>query len=232
MKKAFFLLLLLCTARAGYAQRKALNLPDHDDKPYYFGLTFAFNTSQYRVNYDPSFALTDTFKRIEPYWSPGFALGLMGNLRLTNRFDLRFIPTVSFAGKRLQFTSPTDPTKTEDKTTESVYLSMPLQLKFKSDRINNFRFYALGGGKFDVDLAANARSRRRDEYLKVLPIDAGFEIGFGFEWYYPNFIFAPEIKLSQGLTNQLFRGDRSLPLSNALDGLSTRSIVISIHLQG
>jgi hypothetical protein len=32
--------------------------------------------------------------------------------------------------------------------------------------------------------------------------------------------------------NQLFRGDRSLPLVNALEGINTRSIVISIHLEG
>ncbi len=224
---AFFLAL-----PAAQAQRKVMNMSDHDDKPYYFGLTFAFNTSQYRLKYDPSFAATDTFKVVEPYWSPGFGLGLMGNLRLNNRFDLRFIPSLLFSGKRLKYTSQDKPGELEDKITESIYLTLPLQLKFKSDRIRNFRFYALGGGKFDVDLAANARSRRKDEYLKVLPTDAGFEIGFGFEWYYPNFIFSPEIKLSQGLGNQLFRGDRSLPLSNALESINTRSIIISIHLEG
>lgn len=234
MKKSIFLLwLLLLGAPAGiFAQRKVMNMAEHDNKPYYFGLTFGFNMSQYRITYDPSFANTDTFMRIEPYWSPGFSLGLMGNLRMSERFDLRFIPAISFAGKRIQYNEPQKPSVIEDKTTESVYLTLPLQLKFKSDRLHNFRFYALGGGKFDVDLAANSRSRRRDEYLKVLPIDAGFEIGFGFEWYYPNFIFSPEIKLSQGLMNQLYRGDRNLPLSNALEGLNTRSIVISIHLEG
>ena len=229
---ALLLIALLFCLPAAQAQRKMLNMSEHDDKAYYFGLTFAFNTSQYRAKYDPSFANTDTFKTIEPYWSPGFGLGLMGNLRLNKRFDLRFIPSLLFSGKRLVYTDPYKPEAIEDKITESIYLTLPLQLKFKSDRIRNFRFYALGGGKFDIDLAANARSRRKDEYLKVLPIDAGFEIGFGFEWYYPNFIFSPEIKLSQGLMNQLFRGDRTLPLSNALESINTRSIIISIHLEG
>jgi hypothetical protein len=110
-------------------------------------------------------------------------------------------------------------------------MHLPLQLKFKSDRINNFRFYAIVGTKFDYDLAANARSRRTDEFLKVSPVDFGYEIGVGFEFFNPNFIFSPEIKLSQGLTNQLFI-DRNLPLTNALEKLLTRMIVISIHLEG
>jgi hypothetical protein len=110
-------------------------------------------------------------------------------------------------------------------------MHMPLQLKFKSERINNFRFYAIGGGKFDIDLAANARSRRSDEFIKVKPFDVGYEVGVGFEFYYPNFIFSPEIKLSQGLMNAKF-DDKKIPLGNAIDQINTRTIVISIHIEG
>lgn len=164
------LLLLLLAIAPARAQRHILNMAEHDNKPYYFGLTFGLNFSQYRLRYEPSFAATDTFKIIQPYWSPGFNLGLMGNLRLNQLIDLRFVPSLSFAEKRLRFSTPRDETKVEDRSLESIYLHLPLQLKFKSDRVKNFRFYALGGGKFDYDLAANARSRRRDEFLKVTPI--------------------------------------------------------------
>jgi len=126
-------------------------------------------------------------------------------------------------------TIPTDSSST--RTIESIYMHLPVQLKFKSDRIKNFRFYSIGGLKFDYDLAANARSRRADEFLKVDPIDLGFELGVGFEFYNPDFIFSPEIKLSQGLSNQLHQ-DPSLPLGNAIQDLHTRMIVISIHLEG
>ena len=227
----FALLAALLFADSARAQRHVLNMAEHDNKAYYFGLTFGLNFSQYRLRYDPSFAATDTFKTIQPYWAPGFNLGLMGNLRMSRLLDLRFVPSLSFAEKQLKFNTPLQE-KIEDRAIESIYLHLPLQLKFKSDRVKNFRFYGLGGGKFDYDLAANARSRRRDEFLKVTPIDLGYEVGVGFEFYYPNFIFSPEIKLSQGLKNQLFRGDRSLPLVNAIDELNTRMIVFSIHLEG
>lgn len=216
------------------AQREiVLNMAEHDQKAYYFGITFGANMSTYRMRYNQSYVETDTFKLIQPGFGPGFNLGLMGNLRLSNFVDLRFVPSLAFAEKELttnQLTS-TGADSIITRTVESIYMHLPLQLKFKSDRIKNFRFYAITGVKFDYDMAANARSRRKDEFLKVSASDFGYELGVGFEFYYPNFIFSPEIKLSQGLGNQLFR-DPSIPLSNAIEVLSTRMIVISIHLEG
>ena len=222
--------LVCCAAVSASAQAKVQNMADHDQKPYYFGLTFGFNMAQYRIRYTDAYALTDTFKTIQPYWGPGFTLGLMGNLRLTKWVDLRIVPSLQFAEKRLNFNTPRRDSL-EKRTIESIYFTFPLQLKFKSDRIRNFRFYALGGGKIDYDLASNARSRKANEFLKVKPFDAGYEIGVGFEFYYPNFIFSPEIKLSQGLVDQIYR-DRNLPLTNAIETITTRTIVISIHLEG
>ncbi|RYZ56024.1 MAG: PorT family protein [Sphingobacteriales bacterium] len=214
---------------ASFGQRHVLNMPEHDQKPYYFGITFGLNFSQYRIKYASSFVESDTFRSIQPLWSPGFNLGIMANLRVTSFIDLRFIPSLSFADKKVRFNM--SPDSTSERSIESIYLHLPLQLKFKSDRIRNFRFYGMLGGKFDYDLAANARSRRSDEWLKVSPTDLGYELGVGFEFYYPNFIFSPEIKLSQGLGNQIFH-DKSIPLTNAIDVLNTRMIVISIHLEG
>jgi len=216
---------------AARAQRPMLNMSDHDDKHYYFGITFGLNFSVYHVTYSESFANTDTFKRIQPHWQPGFNLGLIGNLRLTRFVDLRFVPSLAFAEKNIQYEYGLPSDSTVNKSIESIYMHLPLQLKFKSDRIKNFRFYGLAGAKFDYDMAANARSSRPDEFLKVSPVDFGFELGVGFEFFNPNFIFSPEIKLSQGLTNQLFV-DHGLQLTNAIQGLYTRMIVISIHLEG
>lgn len=228
-----YLIILLCFLLTGselHAQRQRLmNMTDHDDKRYYFGLTFGANVSQYRLKLEQNFVNSDSFRRITPIWSPGFNLGLMANMRLSNFIDVRLVPSLSFAEKKLKFNMSPDTTST--RSVESIYLHIPLQLKFKSNRLNNFRFYGMLGGKFDYDMSSNARSRRADEWLKVSPIDLGYEIGFGFEFYNPNFIFSPEIKLSQGLMNQLYKSP-DIPLSNAINSLNARSIVISIHLEG
>ena len=230
--KILLLFLAVLFSLSASAQRVALSMPDHDDKLYFFGITFGMNYSVYQINYTTAFANTDTFKQIQPHWQPGFNLGLLGDLRLTRFVDLRFVPSLAFAEKQIQYQyGNTLGDSLITKSIEAIYMHLPLQLKFKSDRINNFRFYAIVGGKFDYDLAANARSRRTDEFLKVSPVDFGAELGVGFEFYNPSFIFSPEIKISQGLTNQLFI-DRSIKLTNAIQTLLTRMIVISIHLEG
>jgi hypothetical protein len=229
----YFFITLFCISflNEAKAQIHIVNMEDHDDKSYYFGLTFGFNQSRHRIKYSDAFANTDTFLSIQPGWGSGLNLGIMGNLRLNKFIDLRLIPSISFAEKKLKYNEPLKPNDIADKSIESIFIHLPLQFKFKSDRIHNFRFYALAGGKFDYDMAANANSRKKDEFLKFKPMDLGYELGFGLEFYYPNFIFSPEIKLSEGLMNQIYI-DRSLPLTNAIDQIRTRSIVFSIHLEG
>lgn len=222
--------MLLAVNAPASGQQRVQNMADHDNKPYYFGLTFGFNSSTHRIRYSDAFALTDTFRTVQPQWGPGFSLGLMGNMRVSRWVDLRIVPALQFSEKGLDFNTPSRDSL-EKRKIESIYFTFPVQLKFKSDRIRNFRFYAVAGGKVDYDLASNARSRKTNEFLKVKPFDAGYELGVGFEFYYPNFIFSPEIKLSQGLVDQIYR-DRSLPLTNAIETITTRTVVISIHLEG
>ncbi len=224
--------LFVFASRPASAQRDILNMPEHDNKLYYFGIHFGMNYSVYQIKYTEAFAKTDTFKRIQPKWQPGFTLGLIGNLKLSRFVDLRFMPTLAFAEKHIDFNYGMPHDSAGSYTSEAILMHLPLQLKFKSDRIKNFRFYGLVGGKFDYDMASNARSRRTNEVLKVSAKDFGYEFGVGFEFYNPNFIFSPEIKLSQGLGNQLFTGDRTLPLTNAIQSLRTRMIIISILLEG
>lgn len=230
--KLLLLPLFLSFSHIASAQRDMLNMSEHDNKLYYFGITFGMNFSVYQIKYNRLFTTTDTFKKVQPHWQPGFNLGLIGNLRLSKFVDLRFAPALEFSEKKIEFEYgiPTD--STSFFANEAIYMHLPISFKFKSDRIKNFRFYGLAGGKFDYDLAANAHSKRTNEVLKVSPVDFGYEFGVGFEFYNPNFIFAPEIKLSQGLTNQLYTGDKSLPLNNAIESLHTRMIIISIHLEG
>ncbi len=166
MRLRYFILAILLWLQAmpADAQRIIQNMPEHDDKAYYFGITFGLNFSTFRFRHTQSFTETDTFKTIHSNFGPGFNLGLMGNLRITRLIDLRFVPSLSFAEKPISILmrGRSGADSSIERSIESIYMHLPLQLKFKSDRINNFRFYAIGGGKFDIDLAANALSSSKD----------------------------------------------------------------------
>lgn len=213
---------------AGRAQM--INMADHDDKPYYFGITLGYNEAYFKLFHSPEFIGNDSVMVVEPLKGKGFNMGLLGNLRLNRRFDLRFNPNLIFAEKNLKYVLKPD-SSTQIKYIESVLLSFPLQVKFKSDRIGNFRVYTLAGLKIDYDLASNSRARQQDDVVKLKRSDFGYEAGFGFEFYFPNFIFSPEIKLSNGFGN-IHVQNNSNAYSNTIGELLSRMIVISIHLEG
>ncbi len=228
-KIALLLCIALFSSKALLAQDERMHNAEHDEKPYYFGITLGFNTAQYKVFNSKYFIDYDTIKNITPTWKPGFQLGIMGNLRLTSFVDLRAIPSFMLREKGLIFTTYQDSIVTH--SFESILFSMPIEAKFKSDRQRNFRFYVAAGAKLDFDFNANAKSKRSNEIIKVKPFDYGYNLGLGFEFYYPNFIFAPEIKVSNGLGNTLLRNAEE-PTNKAIDRLTTRMIIISFHIEG
>lgn len=216
-----------------YAQRP-LNLGEHDSKPYYFGITLSTNLSRFQSELHPRFLSQDSIQVAEPLNGGGFALGLLGTLKLTNRFEARFNPQLAFLDRGIHYKlkyADFDQNMVKDQKVESVLVTLPLQLKFNSDRIGNFRVYMLGGGKVDYDLASNARARKADDILKLDKADYGLEGGIGFNFYFPSFIFSPEIKISNGIRN-IHARNPGLQYSNVLDKMQSRMIVFSIHLEG
>lgn len=229
----FWLVLLLGFRPAAQAQTD-LNLHEHDNKAYYFGITLSTNLSRFQTELHPSFLQQDSILVAEPTNAGGLALGLLATTRLTNRFEARFNPVLSFMDRSIQYNlryPDLDKNLTVTQKVESVIVSFPLQFKFNSDRIGNFRVYMLGGGKLDYDLASNARVRKLDDLVKIQKMDYGIEAGLGFNFYFPSFIFSPEIKISNGLRNIHVRNE-ALRYSSVLDRIQSRMIVFSIHLEG
>ena len=230
---SFLFLLFFFQSFNAFSQRPLFQ-DDHDNKPYYFGITLAASLSRFQTNLHSSFLLQDTILVAEPANAGGFALGLSATARLTNRFEARFNPQLAFMDRNIfyKLSIPDKDLGTDvTKKVESVIVSFPLQIKFNSDRIGNFRVYMLGGGKLDYDLASNARARKAEELVKIQKMDYGIEAGVGFNFYFQSFIFSPEIKISNGLGN-IHSRDQNLKYSSVFDKMQSRMIVFSIHLEG
>ena len=227
-------LLLISSITSAQIDRYELNMPDHDDKPYYFGMTLGINLARFQTYLHPRFLESDSVYVAEPVNSGGFTLGLSATARLSNRFQLRFNPQLMFIERNIFYNlkHPDIDGLTEvTKKVESVIVSFPIQLKFQSDRIGNFRVYALAGMKGDIDMASNARAKRAEELIKIWKYDYGPEFGIGFNFFFDSFIFSPEIKISNGLRN-IHARDSDLRFSNVFDKIQSRMIVFSIHLEG
>jgi len=217
------------------AQEQELYQTDHDSKPYYFGITLGANVASFHIEHHPRFLQYDSVYTVNPQYTAGFQLGLLATARLSNRFEVRFNPQLLFTDRgltyKLKYTDQFEQSDSVTKKIESVITTFPLQIKFFSDRIGNFRVYMLAGVKADIDLASNARAKRAEELVKIEKYDYGIEAGIGFNFYFPSFILSPEIKVSNGLKN-IHSRDENLKYSNVLDRITSRMIVFCIHLEG
>jgi len=235
LRICFVSIILLLIASATFAQERELYLTDHDSKPYYFGITLGANVSSFHIEHHPRFLQYDSVYTVNPDYTAGFQLGLLATGRLSNRFEVRFNPMLLFTDRgltyKLKYTDLFEQSDSVTKKIESVITTFPLQIKFFSDRIGNFRVYMLAGVKADIDLASNARAKRAEELVKIQKYDYGVEVGIGFNFYFPSFILSPEIKISNGLKN-IHSRDENLKYSNVLDRITSRMIVFCIHLEG
>ncbi len=217
MKRFPLLFAVLLISLPGYSQEeRPKNLTAFDLKPLHFGFTVGFNAMDVAINrnydilgVDPlhPFVYAD-MSRIQP----GFQVSIVSDLRLSQNWNLRFLPGISFGSRELYYyTYPVEegmPASVDDPHYQvslgPSFLDFPLQFKYRSDRVNNYRPYLIGGANFRYDMSTKRRGKYdpdTDEYVKFLPGDLYLEFGFGIDTYLKYFKFAPELKVAVGLMN-------------------------------
>lgn len=166
-----------------------------------------------------------------PSYSPGFSVGVIGDMFLNPYMNLRFTPTLHFGDKKFIFieqnTQETFPT-----VVRSSYLSFPLSLKYTALRLNNYRPYLLGGvyGAFDM-------GRKKGNPILLKGMDFGIEFGFGCDIYLPYFKLCPELRFSFGLVDLLekkrddLNDTELIKYTNALSKATSRMITLTFNFE-
>lgn len=207
------------------------NFLSFEQKPYYFGITLGYNTSNFKVYHSEKFILNDSIGLSQAARGPGFNLGIVTNLKVGKYFDFRFLPTLSFIERNLNYKGPTENSAPYAQRIEGVLVETPFHIRYKSEVYNDMRMFVIAGVKYSFDVASDSRVRQADELVKIAPTDFAFEFGAGIQMFFPYFIFSPEIKFSHGLGNVLIY-DNNLEQSNVLEKLITRGLTISLHFEG
>jgi len=166
-----------------------------------------------------------------PSYSPGFSVGVIGDMYLNPYFNLRVIPTVHFGDKNFVFREKE--TGEEFKTSvKSSYITLPVNIKYSAFRVNNYRPYIIGGifGALDV-------GRKKGNPLLLKGIDYGIEVGIGCDIYLPYFKFCPEIKFCFGLADVLQKDRKDLvdkdllKYTDALSKTTSRMVVLTFNFE-
>ena len=228
---ALALLVLSLPAFSQRVDRGNYNFYDFKQKSYYFGITLGYNTSTYNPFRSRDFIYSDSIQSVESIDGPGFNLGIVTNLKIGQYFDFRFLPTLSFSERNLQYSRSSRVIPVTQRKVESVFVEMPFHFRYKSAPYKDKRVFVIAGVKYSFDVASDARAKRNESIVKISPHDYSIEYGAGIQFFFPYFIFSPEIKISHGLGNTLLFNP-NLAESSVLEKVLSRTFTISLHFEG
>jgi hypothetical protein len=233
IKKATYLLLLILVSGNLCGQhRKLQRRPYADQRLFHLGFTLGLHT-QDLILAQSGFVNENGevwFSEI-PAYSPGFAVGIIGDMYINRFMNLRATPSLYLGEKKFVFR---EQATGEEYVTQirNNYITLPLHLKISAGRINNFRPYTLVGGYGSIEPASN---KNRSVLLK--PYDAGIEFGVGCDFYLPFFKLSPELKFSFGLIDILEKERKDLKDDDlrkyalSLSKAGQRMITLSFHFE-
>jgi hypothetical protein len=207
------------------------NQPKYDNRPLHFGFCLGLNFYDFQIRPKADLSTIPGYYGMWSEASPGYSIGIVSNLRLGTYFDLRFIPTFSSTVRRLYFDID-DPFTGErgitEREVESSFIQFPFELKFKSMRINNHRWYVLGGIQYNIDLASD-ENVEDDTIFKIARNNVAWEAGVGIDIYFEYFKFSPQLKAAFGINNILVE-DGTIPVQG-IDALYSRCILINFTFE-
>ncbi len=233
LSKIILIFFFVSVAFSSYSQRhkKPQNLQRYDFKKIHFGFTLGINSLNFHINKNNDFLINDTLLTMLAEDQKGFNLGIVSNLRLGRYTDLRFIPTLVFGERILNYKfNDQSNLLLQDKRIESTLIDFPISLKYKSARYNNFRTYVICGIKYSLDIASQSEiDDEGQEIVKLNNHDLMIEGGFGIDFYLQYFKFSPQIKLSHGIINVLSK-DNTL-YTETINNLKTTSWMLSFTFE-
>jgi hypothetical protein len=178
--------------------------------------------------------------------SQGFGLGFVMNRRVAENFDIRATPSLIFSDRVVHYEYeptpsvglPNGQTKNYqtaiDRKVQATMFEFPIGIKVKSNRMNNFRAYWLGGAKYSIDIASKKKTFDEGEspmnkFLKNNRNYLSYETGIGFDLYFEYFKMSPEIKLSYSV-DDLLQHDNTV-FATPIDKLKLRQLTFSLIFQ-
>jgi hypothetical protein len=218
-----------------FAQRQPgkgnYNFMNKQGKPYYFGLTLAFHSSNYNIFRSKNFNTQEQILSVESVTGPGYSVNVVSNLKIGRYFDFRLLPGFSFTERNIRYNDLTQQGVPNNIKVESVFTEVPFHVRFKSEPYNDMRIYVVAGLKYSFDIASKARREAQDRILKISPTDFSVEAGFGMQFFFPYFILSPELKFTQGINNILIFNENIIE-SSILENVLSRTITLSFHFEG
>tara|TARA_Y100000782_G_C10188418_1_gene268413 strand:+ start:1198 stop:1875 length:678 start_codon:yes stop_codon:yes gene_type:complete len=212
---------------------KPLNLPNFDRKRIHFGFTLGINSMDFKMDQD--LRKVDSLTALKTDSQSGFHIGIISALHFNKYFSLRFLPTLAFGQRNLEYTfEGNEGRSVVIKQVESTLIEFPFNVKYRSARYNNFAMYLVAGAKYSLDLASDKSTDNDvpelEQLVRLQQNSYSWEVGFGFDFFLEYFKFSPELKYSRGFDNVLIK--ENTIWSSPINKLQPAMIMINFNFEG
>ena len=227
MKRFILSIFLVFSLLPALAQKQVLkNLPYIDQRRFHYGFILGVGMA------NVSFEHTGKGWYAEcPDFNPGFSVGLVGDMALTENLNLRCTPLLHFVSRKVAFVNITGD-MTVEQDLKSCNIELPLSLKIATRRLNNYRPYAIAGASVQCDL-----SKAKETPIVFKRFDYGLHIGIGCDSYLPFFKFCPELRFNLGLADMLdhkrkgLKDETLMQYTDAIAKARTKSISLIFYFE-
>ncbi len=227
----FFLLLSYTSVHAQWLTKpRVQNDQNFDKKPLSWGYYFGVNSFDYNFDYQ------EQQEDIQVERNIGFNVGLIGNLRLSDYFDLRTEPGLVYTQRNLMYAPDPRFEKESDLLREvpSTYIYVPLLLKINTKRLNNVRPFISLGVATAINLSSNEENPD-DNFsgnFRTTSKPFFYELGIGMDFYLYYFKFTPSIKGVFATGDELVRDDSpNSPWTGNINQMQSRGVFLNFTFQ-
>jgi hypothetical protein len=212
-----------------FPREKIKNLENFDQKRVSWGYYLGFNSYDYKFDYN------EVTNDIVTETSVGFNVGLVGDLRLNEYFNLRLEPGIVFATRNLNFPDPSLLTMADmQREVTSTYVHIPLLLKFSTKRLNNWKPFIVAGASYSRNLSSNEENPNDNssgQFRQVTNV-INYELGIGVDLYLFYFKFSPSIRGVFATQDELVRDiDPNSAWTGNISSMQSRGIFINFTFQ-
>ena len=177
------------------------------------------------------------YKDIAVIQKKGFNVGLIGDLRINDYFNVRFEPGLYYNLRELVYPEYPQFIKESDRNREvkSTYIHLPIYIKINAKRINNFRPFLLAGFSSDFNLSSNAKNSddNASNVFRTSTKNLNYELGLGFEFYLYYFKFSPSFRGIFSFQNELIPDEvgQASPWTGNIINMFSRGVSLIITFE-
>ena len=237
MKRIIILYIIYLFSASAEAQlftkERVLNNENFDKPRLSYGYYLGLNSYDFNIDYKSN------LKDIQVIKSTGFNVGLVGNIRINDFFDLRLEPGLVMSNRTLSYSGTYfeglifDESDTE-REIRSTYIHIPLLLKISTKRINNIKPFIVAGVSTALNLSSNQDNPDDNSQgnFRLKKNNIFYEMGIGIDIYLTWFKFTPSIRGVFSLIDEHVKDfDSNSPWTRNISKMQTRGVFVNFTFQ-